>query len=479
MGEASPAVPRNLATTPTEDEIAGRLDRLPATRHTWFLVALLSFGGFFEIYDIGLSGPLSLALVSAGIFKAGGGGLFGTSDQAVFIAATFAGLYVGTLAFSAVADRLGRRPVFTISLVWYALMTLIMGLQNTPGSIDAWRFVAAIGVGVQLVAIDCYLAELLPKAIRGRGFALSAAIQFLAAPVVGVLALVLIPHGFYGIAGWRLMTLVPIIGALLIWWVRVGLPESPRWLASQGRGAEADNVLCKMEERAVQYTGRPLSPADVPTRSLSAGPEQANFMELFRAPYGARTYTMVVFHLFQTIGYFGFGNWLPTLLVSKGISLTKSLSYMLATVLILPILPFLFGLFADKVERKWMIVGGSLLGAVFGLLMSGITKNSNFVLYTLIGMMLTAGLSLMSLAYHTYQSELFPTRIRARAVGFVYSISRLSALFSTFLISAVLTRSGSQSVFMLISGAMLIVALTIGVFGPRTKGLSLEMISPA
>ncbi len=85
----------------------------------------------------------------------------------------------------------------------------------------------------------------------------------------------------------------------------------------------------------------------------------------------------------------------------------------------------------------------------------------------------------MSLAYHTYQSELFPTRIRARAVGFVYSFSRMSAIFSTFLIAALLAGAGSTSVFVLIVGSMVVVAVTIGLFGPRTRGLALEQISPA
>jgi MFS transporter, putative metabolite:H+ symporter len=82
----------------------------------------------------------------------------------------------------------------------------------------------------------------------------------------------------------------------------------------------------------------------------------------------------------------------------------------------------------------------------------------------------------MSLSYHTYQSELFPTAMRARAVGFVYSFSRLSAMFSSYIIAATLDRAGSVGVFILISGAMFVVALTVGLFGPRTRGLALEHI---
>ena len=156
--------------------VAARLDRLPASRYIWLLVALLSFGAFFEIYDVLLAAPLSLGLLAAGVFRPGAAGLFGLSDQATFVAVTFAGLYAGTLGFSTAADRFGRRPIFTFALLWYALATVAMGMQTTALGIDIWRFIASIGVGLELVAIDCYLAELMPKAVRGRAFAVSASI---------------------------------------------------------------------------------------------------------------------------------------------------------------------------------------------------------------------------------------------------------------------------------------------------------------
>ena len=184
-------------------DVAARLDRLPPTRYIWLLVGLVSFGAFFEIYDLALTAPLSLGLLVAGVFHRGAAGLFGFSDQATFAAVTFAGLYVGTLAFSTVADRLGRRPIFTFALLWYAIATVVMGVQSSALAIDLCRFVASMGVGLELVAIDCYLAELMPKAVRGRAFAVSASLQFLSVPLVSVLAWALIPGRHLGIDGWR------------------------------------------------------------------------------------------------------------------------------------------------------------------------------------------------------------------------------------------------------------------------------------
>lgn len=454
-------------------DIAARIDRLPPTRYVWLLVVLVSFGAFFEIYDLALSAPLSLGLLAAGIFHKGSAGLFGLSDQATFVAVTFAGLYVGTLGFSTAADRFGRRPIFTFALIWYALATVVMGFQTSALALDLWRFIASIGIGLELVAIDCYLAELMPKTIRGKAFAVSASIQFLSTPLVAILAWRLIPGDHFGIAGWRWLAFLPAVGAALVWWVRQALPESPRWLEAHGRPDEAGRVMSKIESRVESDLGAPL-PAPQP--AVAAAAPSGSAMSLWRPPYRRRTLTLVGFHLFQVIGYFGFSNWLPTLLVSQGITISKSLAYTAVLALVPPIAPLVFSRFADKAERKWLVVTGALLAAASGLLLSQMTQNSNFLIFTVIGAGVAIGNSLMSLSYHTYQSELFPTQMRARGVGLVYSFSRLSAIFSGYIIAFTLEEAGSTGVFVLISVAMVIVALTIGLFGPRTRGLALEEI---
>jgi len=455
-------------------DVGARLDRLPPTRYIWWLVGLVSFGAFFEIYDLALTAPLSLGLLVAGVFHRGAAGLFGFTDQATFAAATFAGLYVGTLAFSTVADRLGRRPIFTFALLWYAVATVVMGAQSSALAIDLCRFVASMGVGLELVAIDCYLAELMPKAVRGRAFAVSASLQFLSVPLVSVLAWALIPGRHLGIDGWRWLAFVPAVGALLVWQVRKALPESPRWLETHGQWAEADRITSQIERRVARDLGSEVpqvyQPADISTQAV------AKAISMWTPPYRRRTMMLIAFHLFQTIGYFGFANWLPTLLVSQGIELGKSLAYSAVLALVPPVAPLVFSAFVDKVERKWLVAAGALLAAAAGLLLSRITQHSNFAVFTVIGAGVAIGNSLMSLSYHTYQSELFPTPMRARAVGFVYSFSRLSAIFSSYIIAATLDRAGSVGVFVLISSAMIIVALTVGLFGPRTRGLALEQI---
>jgi len=227
--------------------ILNRLERLPASRYTWRLIFLLSLGAFFEIYDLLMTGYVSPGLILAGIFAEGREGALGLSDQAAFASATFSGLFVGTILFGSVADRFGRRTVFTYALLWYAAATLVMGLQSTAAGIFAWRFVAGLGLGVEMVTIDTFIAELAHRQSRGKAFAFNQGVMFLAVPTVAFLSWVLTPRAPFGIAGWRWVVFFPVIAAVVVWWIRREVPESARWLVQHGRLREADIVVSMME----------------------------------------------------------------------------------------------------------------------------------------------------------------------------------------------------------------------------------------
>ena len=196
--------------------ITARLDRLPASAYVWRLVVLLSLGGFFEFYDLFFTPYVMPGLIRSQIFREGQNGLFGLPDQASFLSCTFAGLFLGTIVFASVADKFGRRVIFTYALLWYALATGIMAAQDSRGGILLWRFIAGVGIGVELVTIDTYISELVPKSIRGRAFAINQAIQFVAVPLATFLSWQLVPIDPLGIAGWRWVVAVPVLGALFV-----------------------------------------------------------------------------------------------------------------------------------------------------------------------------------------------------------------------------------------------------------------------
>jgi MFS transporter, putative metabolite:H+ symporter len=449
--------------------IAARLDRLPVTRTTWKWVILLSLGFFFELYDLLYSGYIAPGLVKSGILGTSTAGWFGMTGVAGFIASLFSGLFIGTIGCGFLADRFGRRTIFTWSLLWYTAANLIMAFQSTAAGLNFWRFLAGLGIGVELIVIGTFISELVPKHIRGRAFACEQAVGFMSVPVAAFLSYLLVPHRPLGIDGWRWVVLIGAQGAIFVWFIRRQLPESPRWLAQRGRLEEAHELTSRLEAIAVQESGRPLPPpaSDKPG-------SRADFSMMWRPPYRGRAIMMTIFNIFQTVGFFGFANWVPTLLIRQGITVTTSLLFSSIIAIAAPVGPIIGLLIGDRFERKTMIVAMAAVAIVSGLVFSHSTGASMIISA---GVALTLANNIMSYNYHAYQTELFPTAIRASAVGFVYSWSRFSAIFTSFLIAGVLKDFGTPGVFLFISGAMLIVMAAIGLMGPRTRNLALESIS--
>lgn len=454
-----------------EQDLAARIDALPASAGLWRFIMLLSLGGFFELYDLFQTGYISSGLLADGIFHAGSRGVFGIADQAAFASATFLGLFIGASLLSPWADRLGRRATFMFALAWYGLFSLLMAFQHQAEWIIFFRFLVGVGLGIELVTIDTYLTEWAPAHLRTRAFAFAFFIQFLSVPAVALMSWWLVPQTILGLSGWRYVVIAGALASMIIWLVRKGLPESPRWLIQQKRYQEAREVMWAMEARC----GLPdAAPFPVRRQAVShQAPEKGRFRDIWSPRYRGRTMMLVVMNFFQAIGFFGFGNWLPALLSGQGASVTHSLLYAFFITLAYPLGSLVCSRYADRMENKWQIVFSCLTTVVFGSLFA---MQNNPVWLVLCGFFITWSNAWLTYSYHSYQSEVFPTRIRARAVGFCYSFSRLSTVFSSLLIGLILQYSGSTGVIAFIVVSMLIVMLTIGIFGPKTRGLDLEDI---
>ena len=182
---------------------------------------------------------------------------------------------------------------------------------------------------------------------------------------------------------------------------------------------------------------------------------------------------LVIVSCATTVAFFGFSNWLPTLLEARGVGVSKSLAYTAIVGLSYPLAPFLFSFFADRVERKWQVLIGAGVTAAAGLLFVAQTGVVGWIVCSLV---ITLGNNLTSYGTHTYRSELFPTSLRARGIGFVYSIDRLTAAFNSYLIGFILVQAGVSGVLVFIAGASAVAMLVIALFGPLTLGLATEAI---
>jgi putative MFS transporter len=458
--------------TGTRITVAARLDRLPKSRYIRKLIVLLSLGACFEFYDLFFSAYIAPAFYSSGIFTPTTKGFLGFDGFASFVAALFAGLFIGTLVFSPISDRFGRRSIFSFSLLWYSACTFVMALQSSAVAINLWRFLAGIGLGVEMITVGVYVSELAPKDSRGRAFAFNQVLSFSAVPVAAFVSAALVPRHLLGLDGWRWVVLIGSSGAIFIWFIRRAIPESPRWLEQQGRVEEANRVMDQIERHVRSETGAALSEPKLVEGDVY--PARGSLREIWNKTYCARTVLLTIFHVLQPIGFYGFATWVPTLLLAEGVGVTRSLQYTFVMALASPFGPLVGMAFADKFERKWQIAWSALSIAACGLLFAQQRTAAGVML---LGVLITLASNWMSFSFHTYQSELYPTRIRARAVGFVYSWSRLSTVFSSFLIAFFLRNYGTTGVFIFIACSMLMVFVLIGGLGPRTTRRRLEEIA--
>src|SRR3954469_13137331 len=205
----NPAVSRDGA-----HEVSERLEKAPASPYLWRPVILLALGRCFEIYDLFLTGYIAPGLNRSGLLTTTTQAFFGFSGIGAFVAATFAGLFVGTFFLGFLADRFGRRFIFTWALLFYTAATVVMACQTTSEGLLLWRFIAGIGIGVEIITIDAYITELVPSRMRGRAFAVNQAVMFTAVPVVAALAWWLVPIAPYGVDGWRWVVLIGAAGSM-------------------------------------------------------------------------------------------------------------------------------------------------------------------------------------------------------------------------------------------------------------------------
>jgi putative MFS transporter len=471
--------------------IGERIERLPVGRFHRRFIALVSLGGWFDLYDLFMVAYVGAALQSSGFLS--------LREFTSLVAAGFLGMFVGTIFFGMGSDRMGRRSSFVVMLLVYSFFTLAGAFAPSPGWLIGLRFFAGIGIGAEIVVIDTYVTEMVPREVRGRFVAITQVVGFAAVPCVAILSRLLVPTHFL-MSGWRWVMVIGASGAALAWYFRRRLPESPRWLESQGRIAEAERVVAMLEVEsgyaaaaAKGAVGAAISgPARENISAAATAAESATALhvgaaaprktiqaslaaltELWSPAYRNRTAMLVIFQALQTFGFYGFSNWAPTFLLKRGFTLLHSLKYTLLIALVAPIGPLFAAATSDRMERKWTIGALAILVAAFGL---------GFALWTVPPLIVLSGAAVtlcnnaFSANFHAYQSELFPTRIRATGVGFTYAWSRLSAALSSFIISWVLVR-GVTAVFTMLAAAMVGVALVIALLGPRTNRVPLEELA--
>jgi putative MFS transporter len=446
---------------PPAASIAARLNRLPITRTHRVVVAIAGVGTFFDLFDIFLAGVLGTVLTDR----------FALSRVALpaVLGSGFLGMFIGALALGRFADRVGRRRAFLVNLGIYSGFTLLGAFSPSAAMLVVTRFIAGIGIGAEPPLVDAYLSEFLPARERGRYTAVAYTCGFVGVPAVGFLARVLVPLQPAGIDGWRWLFVAGSLGGAIVWRLRAALPESPRWLESAGRAAEAEAITARLEAEAAAAAG----PLPAPAWDETPATGSSNLATLFSPAYRGRAVALCVFHVFQTVGYYGFGTLVPLVLGAKGFSVVTSLTYTSIVFFGYPIGSAVSLPLVERIDRRWLIVASAILMALFGLALGAATTPAAIIAF---GFAYTIVSNVFSNAFHIFQAEIFPTFVRATAAGTSYGLSRLSSAAMPFVLLPVLERWGASAMFGIVAIAMLIVVADIALFAPSTTGVALERV---
>jgi putative MFS transporter len=431
-----------------------RLDRLPISAFHRRIVTLIGIGMFFDGYDVYVAATVIGATLKSG---------FSTLAQnAQFISVTFIGMMIGSFLTGFLGDRYGRRFTYQANLMIFGAASLASAFAPNMPALIAMRGVMGIGLGAELVAGYAALTEFLPPQARGRWSGILNACVVLSLPVSALASVLLIPR-----VGWRIMFVIGGVGALIVWYLRKAMPESPRWLESIGRTEEAEAMMKVIEAdfaaRGISLPEPAAAPAPVATRNFSAlfGPQL-----LSRTLVGATTLIVA-----NTLIY-GFVSWLPTFFVQQGLSMASSFKYSFLMSCGAPIGGLLASFAADSLGRKPAIIGASFAAILFGGIYPTIRDP---LLFPAVGFLLVVSIYiLVALLFAIYIPELFPTDLRMRAVGLCNTLGRTATIFTPFLVVFLLRAHGVAGVVALMIGLLVVQILAVWLFGIEPKQRRLE-----
>jgi MFS transporter, putative metabolite:H+ symporter len=441
--------------------VAARLDRIPLFSLHRRLAIVVGLGTFFDLYDIFLGGVL--AAVLAGEWN------LSTDGKALVIGSGFAGMFVGALVFGMCADRFGRRKMFLTNLLIFSIFTLLAAAAPNLAWLAPLRFLAGLGLGAELTLADTYLSEMLPARARGRYVARAYTFGFIGVPVVAFVGGRFVADADLLIDGWRWLLIVGGLGALGLWWLRFSIPESPRWYEIRGDHASADRTTRAIEERARRELKVERLPE--PTPQPASTSRHATLRDVFSGEYRKRSTMLWIFHIFQSVGYYGFGSLAPLVLASKGYDVVATLGYSAVIFIGYPIGSAISVFIVERFERKFLIIATALGMAAVGVVF-GFAQAPWLILAS--GFVVTMISNVFSNAYHIYQAEIFPTYMRGTAIGSAYSLSRLSAAILPFVSVSILDGIGATAVFLGCAGILVLLCVDVALLGPRSTGLSLE-----
>lgn len=439
--------------------IPARIERLPMTSYQRKVFAIIATAWLADQVDVALlTFLLGSIVVTFGL----------TPVQAGALASmTFAGQLIGNIVAGMTADRYGRLIVFQVTMVVWGLASFAAAAAWGLASLMVFRLFIGVGVGGEAPVAQAMVSELLPANIRGKYIAFMEGFWAVGYVLSGAISFFVLPH-----FGWRAVFVAVGMFSLVVFLVRRGLPESPRWLADRGRFADAEAVMGKIEAEVRRRTGSAL-PEPLPFRAEIH--EHANpLATIFSHEYIKRTSMIFGVWFFALLGFFGLNSWIAILLKSHGFSIISSVGFV--TLITLGGIPgfYITGLLLERIGRKPVTAAVLVLGAMSAYLYGSAT-NVTWLFIT--GFVMQFFMFGMWSALYAYTPELYPTRARASGAGFASAFGRLGAILGPIVLPIVVAHAGTAAAFNLGAAAFCMAAVLVVTLGVETKGRILETVS--
>jgi MFS family permease len=464
-------------------DVPARLDRLPWSRWHWLVVIALGITWVLDGLEVTLAGAIGAVLKRTDALA--------LTDAQIGASATFylIGAVTGALFFGYATDRLGRKRLFTITLLLYLSATALTAFSWNFASYALFRALTGAGIGGEYSAINSAIDELIPARVRGRvdliinaSFWIGAAIG--SAAVIGLLDTGIVPISL----GWRLAFGIGAVLGLIVIFLRHAIPESPRWLMTHGREPEAEQIMNEIERRAARHPELlppPASNARVRIRPRSHTPLH-EIWHAIAVQHPSRSWLALALALMTSQAFFYnaiFFTYSLVLVQFYGLPAEKVGLYLFPFALGNFVGPLLLGRLFDTVGRRQMItltyaLSGILLALSGWLFQHGLlTAQTQALAWTIIFFVASAA---ASSAYLTV-SEIFPLEVRGLAIAIFYAAGTLVGGVAAPFIFGLLIQTGSRTALFrgYLAGALLMIAAAVveAFIGVRAEQRSLESIS--
>ena len=434
-----------------------RLEALPLGRFHYKLLLVTGLGWLFDSMDTGLIAFILPVLAKEWGLAPGQMGLIGSIG--------LIGMALGAVVSGTIADRIGRKKVFTITVLLYSIASAFCALSWNYQSLLVFRFLVGFGLGGELPVAATLVSEYAPSRVRGRFIVLLESFWGL-----GWIAAACIAYFFIPLYGWRMAFLIGALPALYVCLIRMHMPESVRYLLAHGRVGEARQIIVSLERQLHV----PVAPF-VSEKETVPVVAKASFRELWKKPFASRTIMLWLVWFGINFSYYGIFMWLPSLVFQQGFTVVKTFEYVL--IMTLAQLPgyYCAAWLVDKIGRKYTLSAFLLFSGVASYFFGHASTAAALMMWG--SVMSFFNLGAWGVLY-TYTPEQYPTAIRALGSGWAAGFGRFGGMAAPMMVGALLARSfGFASVFYMFALVFAAVAVIVMSLGVESKQKDLESIS--